>query len=110
MNATVRLSKPQRGILRNLLRYVEHAEALPGALRVYGKETVPVKWRRGGRPKGRADSAAFSRALRRLESRGLVVRTNVAGGMPSGPRKGSIRQRLDEPHGTRTDHVFLTDL
>jgi hypothetical protein len=67
MNASARLSKDQRAILRNLLRYVEWAEALPN-WPAFVAGTVPVRWLRKGAPKTRAGSAAFSRALVRLEA------------------------------------------
>jgi DNA-binding MarR family transcriptional regulator len=54
-----------------------------------------------------ADRAAFSRALRRLEQRGLVVRTNYSRGLPDG--SGWARQRADQPAPVRSDHVILTD-
>jgi hypothetical protein len=68
-----------------------------------------MKWLRQGADKTPAACAAFSRALRRLEGRGLIVRTNVTRGMPSGHRKRCIRLLASEPHATRTDHVLLTE-
>jgi hypothetical protein len=47
--------------------------------------------------------------LRRLEVRGLLVRTNTDSGMLSGPRKGFIRLRADEPHEGRANSAILTE-
>jgi hypothetical protein len=68
-----------------------------------------MKWLRQGADKTPAACAAFSRALRRLEGRGLIVRTNVTSGMPSGHRKRCIHLLASEPHGKRTDlHPFMS--
>ncbi len=76
-----KLSQLQKRVLRNLLAWVEHAR---------GRENVasadmhaPVVWLRGRGSKARADSAAFSRAVVRLERRGLLVRSNLVSGIPT---------------------------
>lgn len=56
-----------------------------------------------------ADRAAFSRAIARLERRGLVIRSNSTSGLPAGhPRAGRVRVRIEEPAPRRTDHLILT--
>jgi hypothetical protein len=71
---------------------------------------VPIRRLRDyGSDRGRSDSAACSRALKRLEQRGLIVRSNQTTGLPKGhPRGGYVRMAVDEPH-IRTDMVLLTD-
>ena len=97
-----KLSVPQRRILAALLRF--HKD---GSCTSCG---VPLKWLRGRKQHWNAsESAAFSRSLRRLEQRGLVVRTNTVTGITSGPRAGCIRQAADEPHTGRTNYVILTE-
>ena len=53
---------------------------------------------------GRSDSAAVSRAMRRLEDRGLLLRQNQSTGNPA---TGQCRHTAAEPHN-RTTHVRLT--
>jgi hypothetical protein len=80
--APAKLSRLQRRILAAMLRYVEWAEQHQGR-DIRGRHPIPVKWpRKDGHYKTRADSAAFSRALRRLETRALALRSNVSSGMP----------------------------
>jgi hypothetical protein len=98
------LSTLQQGILIELLDFVtENPRPLglvPGA--------VPIRHLRGWfQDRTAADRAAFSRALRRLEQRGLVLRTNYGRGMPDSP--GNVRLRGDQPAPVRSDHVILTD-
>lgn len=60
-----------------------------------------LKWPKGMPP---ARRASLSRALRRLERRGLVLRQNTTTGSPV---TGAARKSPDEPH-TRTNCVALT--
>jgi hypothetical protein len=69
---------------------------------------VPMKWLRRGASKTKSESAAYSRALRELENRGLLIRSNLRSGMHRGPRAGQIRVSMDEPAPARSDHVILT--
>src|SRR5262249_36943074 len=78
---------------------------------------IRVKAFRHEEPKSPADRAAFSRSLRRLEQRGLIVRTNIRSGMPEeDPRvaeirvteRRNIRVRAGDPMVRRTDHIILT--
>jgi hypothetical protein len=110
-----KLSADQRRLLANLLRYYRHVEAHGSDrdriyLRLHG---VPMSWLRprgGSHPsRTRADTAAFSRAVRRLEARGLVLRVNSTTGQTAGPRAGKVRRSADEPFTGRTDHILLTD-
>ena len=55
----------------------------------------------------RADAAAFSRSVRRLEQRGLLFRDNEARGVPA--LGGMRRTTLAEPPPLRTTHLKLTD-
>jgi hypothetical protein len=76
------LSDVQKGVLRSVLNYIRHIEE-------HGSEVekarigdhafrVPLHWlRRYGYNRTPSDSAAFSRSLRSLEQRGLILRTNV---------------------------------
>ena len=109
---TSKLSDLQRSLLANLLAWERWARTLPDGLgRLLAlRDGAPVTWLRGRPQRGihthsRANSAVFSRALLRLEQRGLLVRTNVRSGMPD---SGKVRRSSGLPHG-RTDHVFLTD-
>jgi hypothetical protein len=61
---SAKLSRRQKDILRELLRQT----------RIWKQESVQLHWIRRRHPT-RSDSAAFSRALRRLEVRGLVLRS-----------------------------------
>jgi hypothetical protein len=101
-----RLSALQKDILIRLLTRVlgQRAAKVPPWISGPGIRLSHI------RPKGvaRAKSAAFSRALARLERRGLVVRNNVATGIPTGPLKGRQRVKAEEPPPRRTDHVILT--
>jgi hypothetical protein len=102
-----KLSQLQKRVLRDLLAWVEHAR---------GRENVasadmhaPVVWLRGRGSKARADSAAFSRAVVRLERRGLLVRSSHTEGIPQPhPRAGKVRMALDEPAPRRATHLILT--
>jgi hypothetical protein len=104
------LSRLQREILCGTLALYRDVEE-------YGNDFAQMLVKTGGvglkhlRPRGvsPADRAAFSRALKRLEARGLIVCSNTTSGIPSGPRARYIRTSADEPHG-RTDSLFLTDL
>src|SRR5262245_54062696 len=108
------LSDVQKDVLRSVLHYIRHVEE-------HGSEwakarigdhalRVPLHWLRGyGYNRTPSDSAAFSRSLRRLEQRGLIVRTNVTTGIPAGhPLAGRVRHSTEEPH-VRTDTILLTD-
>lgn len=75
------LSDLQRGILRHVLRQCQDIETSGDD---YDRDELAewgVAWRPFGdrRPNG-SERAAMSRALRRLESRGLVQRRNVRSG------------------------------
>jgi hypothetical protein len=99
----------QKDILRCLLPYHQWMHSkdtnYPAAMLHQG---VPIaRIRRKG--VSRADSAAFSRALRRLETRGLVIRTNVQSGSPGDDEEwGTIRLKMEEPAPKRADHIILT--
>jgi hypothetical protein len=100
---STKLSRAQRVLLRDLLRYSQGEESI----------LVPVRWLRGSRQGwSSAESASFSRSLRRLEGRGLIIRTNQSTGIRADASLGGGRVRtcLDEPYDNRTDHIILTDL
>ncbi len=104
MNSPAKLSALQKDILRCLLVHVRWMDG-NGGRALWG---VSVK---GLREKGvsRSDSAAFSRAVRRLEARGLLVRTSCASGLPAEhERHGYIRLKREEPAPRRADHIILT--
>jgi hypothetical protein len=104
---TARLSRLRREILRCLLLHRTRLLADENVFRLYERSGIPLRWfREDGYYKTRADSAAFSRALRRLEARGLVPRVNATSGCPDAG--GYMRQSPDQAH-TRTDHVLLTE-
>ena len=111
-NPTSKLSKLQKKILRRLVRYIKRRKAKglkesgPGFPR--GLFFVPMRWLRAYADKTKSESAAFSRALRGLERRGLVIRSNVTSGIHRGPRRGAIRVLRKEPAPVRSDHVILT--
>jgi hypothetical protein len=107
--ADAKLSALQKDILLCLLPWAEWLRNSPdcyAACRDHGAPLMRI------RPKGvsRADSAAFSRALRRLEARGLIIRTNSSSGSPEqqGWPRGRVRLRMEEPAPKRTDHIILT--
>lgn len=99
------LSKLQREILRCLLANYRHVEE-------HGNDYCRLDLQRVGirllqfRPQYTSPSerAAFSRSLKRMEERGLILRTNHMSGVPG---CGRIRTRREERHG-RTDHVAFT--
>ena len=110
------LSSLQVNVLQSMLHYYRHVEKhgsewLKRMLREH-VEGVPVKWLRGyGQGRRRSDSSAFSRALRRLEQRGLIVRSNHSTGMPvpkDSPLHGLKRTSADQPH-RRADQIVLTE-
>jgi hypothetical protein len=113
-----KLSVLQKEILRCLWSNYQYIQAHGNDWAVkFLHQGIQVKEFRGPAPKSGADRAAFSRALRRLEQRGLIVRTNTTSGMPEeDPRvaqilateRRSIRLRADDPMVRRTDHVILT--
>jgi len=113
---TAKLSKLQRSILHDLAFYEREIERIaPTSLPTVQRFGVPLRWlrpRKHEQHRTRADSAAFSRAILRLEWRGLVIRSNAVSGMPHSAanpeREGVIRQKADEPHERRTDHIILT--
>ncbi len=100
-----RLSSRQRDILRRLLAA---SVCQPGE-----NEPVPpcisIKALRGPGPKSAADSAAFSRAVRRLARRGLVIPCNLNHGVRSGPNTGKVRIDATDKN-TRATHLLLTPL
>jgi hypothetical protein len=106
-----KLSGGQRRILADLLVYYRNREEAGGnsvaQVRIWG---VPLKWLRGTkRDRTAADSAAFSRSIRRLEARGLVLRNNSRNGVASGPSQGRARRSLEELIA-RADHLLLTEM
>ena len=106
-----KLSGDQRRILTELLSYYRRREEAGGngaaQVRIWG---VPLKWLQGTKQYcTAADSAAFSRSIRRLEARGLVLRNNSQSGVLSGPSRGRTRRSIDEPIA-RADHLLLTDM
>ncbi len=108
--ASGKLSADQRRILADLLVYYRRSEAAGGTgaaqVRIWG---VPLKWLRGTKKyHTAADSAAFSRSIRRLEARGLLLRNSQRSGVASGPSQGRIRRSIEEPIA-RADHLLLTD-
>jgi hypothetical protein len=104
-----KLSRLQKDILRRLLAWYEQLRAHPvrgSPVAVWGVRLTD--FRRRDR-KDASSRAAFSRALARLERRGLVLRINGTNGLPDGhPRRGSVRRSLDEPAPDRADHLLLT--
>lgn len=55
----------------------------------------------------RGDSAVWSRSLKRLEDRGLLLRINDISGSPDGP---AVRQSKEDPPPRRTTRVKITPL
>jgi hypothetical protein len=109
--AAAKLSEDQRRILADLLAYYRRYEKPDGngakLVRIWG---VPLKWLRGTKQyRTAADSAAFSRSIRRLEARGLVLRNNSNTGVLSGPSQRRARRSIEEPIA-RADHLLLTDM
>ena len=91
----------------SLLQFIRHHEKqsqdFPEIVRY---RRVPIRMlRTKGEPKSRADSAAYSRAVRRLEARGLVLRINRSRGDPA---TGRIRRSALEPAPERSDCLVLT--
>jgi hypothetical protein len=89
-----RLSKVQRDLL--LWAYDHRPTSAVNVM--FGAR---LKWPTGLPP---ARRASLSRALRRLERRGLILRQNTTTG---NPETGAARKSPDEPH-TRTNGVALT--
>jgi hypothetical protein len=103
-----KLSSLQKQILGNMLACIRSHERGGDD---YGEivQLRRVPWsllRPQGQPKDRADSAAFSRAVRRLELRGLVLRLNRTRGDLS---TGRIRSSTLEPAPRRSDCLLLTE-
>jgi hypothetical protein len=89
------LSGAQRRFLRTLRSWRAHL--------VYGVSTqiLREKWSRNP-----STNAAFSRMIRKLEARNLILRAN----WPRRRRKGTPRLRREEPRAKRTTHILLTPL
>jgi hypothetical protein len=105
--AVAKLSRLQKQILLDLLQFIWHHEKqkqdFPEIVRY---RRVPLRMlRTTDEPKSRADSAAYSRAVRRLEARGLVLRINRSRGDPA---TGRIRRSAREPAPGRSDCLVLT--
>jgi DNA-binding MarR family transcriptional regulator len=93
-----KLSKVQRDLLAFL--YAEHVAGGAGP----GYDGC-IHWRTEGTD---CQRATLSRALRRLERRGLLLRLNFFSGM--GERHGfGVRQSKNDPHN-RTTHIKLLPL
>jgi hypothetical protein len=106
-NPSARLSNLQGGILRGLVAHEQRA-AQSGE-NDPAPRPVPVKDLRGPGPKSAADSAAFSRALRRLAQRRLIILCNVRHGVRSGPNAFKVNIDPADKHA-RADHLILTPL
>jgi hypothetical protein len=102
-----KLSRLQKGILLALLQVIRrHEKRAEEFLENARYRRVPVSvLRSSDAPKSRADSAAYSRAVRRLEARGLVLRINQTRG---DPETGLIRGSAREPAPARSDSLVLT--
>jgi hypothetical protein len=105
-----RLSRAQQAILLNLPAYLEQVRGHESQARNARVHGIPLKWLRGhGQGRTAGDSAAFSRAVRRLEARGLVLRSNSTTGCPPpGQKYGEVRRSATDPVPKRTDHLILT--
>jgi hypothetical protein len=105
--AAAKLSRLQKQILLNLLQIIRrHENQSEDFPEIVLRRRVPLAaLRTTDQPKSRADSAAYSRALRRLEARGLVLRINRSRGDPA---TGRIRGSAQEPPPRRSDCLVLT--
>jgi hypothetical protein len=102
-----KLSRLQRSILRRLLHWWAWIHADERRARAYMPFGIPLtKLRPYLQYRDPADRAAFSRALRRLEARGLIIRVNGTSGCPD--VGGRMRTSPDQSH-RRTDHILLTE-
>jgi hypothetical protein len=73
-----KLSRPQREALLALLAYTERCGRSALNTTVAGRVAAPLQVLRPGGGRTNAQSASFSRALRRLEARGLISRGNLS--------------------------------
>jgi hypothetical protein len=105
LDPTARLSALQRDILCRLLAH-EHRADQNGQS---DPRCTAIKDLRGPGPHLAADSAAFSRSIRRLASRGLVLLCNFANGVRSGPNAGKVTIDPTDKNA-RADHIMLTPL
>lgn len=111
MDPSKGLSLDQRSILGALLNWYRWAE---GVGLEWWRIIHGMPWRPGRVHTGYnwgwspSDRATTSRALARLEKRGLVVRTNVTTGC--GPEGIARTDTTQAPPPKRTDHVILTPL
>jgi hypothetical protein len=101
---TAKLSELQQRILKRLLEWYKHLRANPNRCHPVAVWGVNLADFRRHESKDAVARAVFSRALARLERRGLVLRINGAQGLPG----GGIRRSVDEPAPVRTDHLLLT--
>lgn len=92
------LSDDQLSILEWLFDNVPTSNLAP-----WGIRWQPGKWGLTDSPSSRA---AYSRTLKRLEVKGLVLRQNQTSGSPV---TQEARRSSAEPHN-RTTHVLLTEL
>lgn len=102
-----KLSWQQKRILKYLVEYMEWIDEYGtefgrGEARNWGVPWKPGKWNETWE---NTHAASYSRALRRLEKRGLVLRNNDISGRPD---TGEARRSMDDPHN-RTVRVLITD-
>ena len=120
MSQTDKLSEQQKDILASILALYERIEASGNDFAARQLEIWGVPWRTKWLycDLTRSDHAAISRALSRLERRGLVIRQNSCTGTPGLPEvynrsiggmmPRDCRLSPEEPAPKRSDHVMLT--
>ncbi len=102
-----RLSKLQLYILDRLLHSYRHIEATGDEQLIQSVYNTGIRLEEilgAGQPT-RSQSASDSRALKRLEQRGLILRNSIVSGTPS--REGRLRGSVQELPPRRTDAIIL---
>jgi len=94
------LSRLQKHILVTLLANYQAVERNGNGYALQDLSGWGIRCRTEGT---RAQQASISRALRRLEQRGLILRQNQASRSPG---NGGLRHTAEDPHDRRT-HILL---
>lgn len=106
------LSELQKYILKDLAFRWDNE---PGFAECWGVRWTPSKrhwvigkgWETG---QTKSEKVTYSKALARLEKRGLIIRQNGMGGGKKYPNNnGMSRRSVSEPYGGKTTNVVLTE-
>ena len=102
------LSKQQHAILRNVLELERRTRQDGSGAGDPKPQRVAVRDLRGAVRKSPSDRVCFSRALRGLARRGIIILYNLRRGVSAGPKAGKVKIKTTDKH-TRATHIQLTE-